>query len=129
VLDPLHIFRKIPKHTGLEELSAELFAEVVGCLPDLQDQLSLSLVSQLLYHKVIPYIYGEWEFHGYFHSFKSLYQFLRTIIEGPNLASLVHTLDIHEWDVKPSDRLAHDDSDYDIELDEDMDEDYRAQMA
>jgi hypothetical protein len=41
----------------------------------------------------------------------------------------VQTLDIQEWNVKPSHGLVNDDSDYDVELDEDMDEDYRAQMA
>lgn len=93
---------------GLEALSAELFSEVIRCLPVIQDRVMLSLVSKSLYEKAVPYIYKNWEFRGYDHSFKSLYLFLRTILEHPNLASLVLSVDIRDWNRKRSDLFADD---------------------
>jgi hypothetical protein len=96
-------------HGGLETLSAELFSEIILYLPACQDRVSLSLVSKRLYDKVIPYIYSHWEFNGYDHSFKSFYLFLRTMFENRVLASHVQSLDIRDWNMKRSDRLADED--------------------
>jgi hypothetical protein len=87
---------------GLEALSAELLSELLFHLPLLQDRVSLLLVCNDLRDKIIPYIYDRWEFHGYKHSFNSLFQFLRTVVLNPELASHVHELDIGEWDKKQS---------------------------
>ncbi|KAE9381859.1 hypothetical protein N431DRAFT_476620 [Stipitochalara longipes BDJ] len=104
---------RMANYNGLEVLSAELFSDVLDLLPALQDRLTLSLVSKPLYNKVIPYIYDHWDFNGYDHSFKSLYLFLRTMVENQVLASHVHIFDIRDWNKKRSDRLTDDDDIYD----------------
>lgn len=105
---------------GLEALSAELFVEFLSCPPRNHDRLVLSLVSKSLYMKTIMHIYDHWQFHGYDHSFKSLYYFLRTIVLDPDLASRVQKLDIRDWDKKRSDRAEYEEeSDEEDETDED----------
>jgi hypothetical protein len=111
---------------GFEALSVGLFVEVLSCLPRIQDRLVLSLVSKSLYTKVIPHVYDHWEFHGYDHSFRSLFYFLRTIVLNPDVASRVQKLDIRDWDKKRSDRAEYeeesDDGDETDEEEEDDDE-------
>ena len=104
--------------TGLEALSAELFSDILDGLPNIQDRLSLSLVSKSLHGKVIPYIYNHWQFDGYDHSFKSLYLFLRSMIENRVLASHVQSMDIRDWNKKRSDLPPGTES-YDEEEEED----------
>ena len=50
----------------------------------------------------IKLFYARWELHGYKHSFKSSFLFLRTVVLDPELAALVQTRDIREWDKKRS---------------------------
>lgn len=108
---------------GLEMLSAELFSEVVHCVPELRDRLAVSMVSRSLYHKIIPYIYARWDFYGPKHSFKSLYCFLRTIIEHPELASLVQAADFRDWERKADDgNVSTDSEESSLEEDGGLDE-------
>lgn len=81
---------------GLETLSLEIFDEIVADL-SAHDKFTLSEVSHSLHSRIIPQLYSSWQFLGYSQSFKSLHCFLRTVLENPELASYVRTVDIRDW--------------------------------
>ena len=77
-------------------LSPEVLDAIISSLPK-KDQASLSRVSHSFHAILAEYLYSSWEYHGLDHTFKSLHCFLRTVIQSPDIASLVKTLDIREW--------------------------------
>ena len=125
----------------LATLSPEVLDFIISYLSK-KDLASLAQVSRHYSLILARYLYSSWEHHGLDHSFRSLHCFLRTLIQNPDIASLVKTLDVREWGgcPRPEDylpgRLGSDDEvdysddsdameeiDSEMENDEDEDED------
>lgn len=82
--------------TALEGFPGELINLIV-CHLSIGDQSRLSRVSRRFHILMIRCLYGSWSYHGLNHSSKSLHYFLRTVIQNPQLADCVGTLDLREW--------------------------------
>jgi len=80
-----------------ENLSNELFESIIDHIKETRELSTLCLVSRAFYHRVVAKLYHSWSYHGLEHSTESIRLFLYTILERPDLASHVRTLDIREW--------------------------------
>ena len=90
---------------NIAQLPPELFCPVLDLAfenqSDIQLFCSLSLLSRQWYEALVPRIYAEWAYNGARQSFRSLWNFLRTILNDSRLAVLVHSLHIGNWGYYP----------------------------
>ncbi|GMG26857.1 unnamed protein product [Aspergillus oryzae] len=93
------------KMANIAQLPPELFCPVLDLAfenqSDIQLLCSLSLVSRQWYEALVPRIYAEWTYNGARQSFRSLWNFLRTILNDSRIAALVHSLHIGNWGYYP----------------------------
>ncbi|KNG89601.1 hypothetical protein ANOM_003193 [Aspergillus nomiae NRRL 13137] len=90
---------------NIAQLPPELFCPVLDLAfenqSDIQLFCSLSLLSRQWSEALVPRIYAEWAYNGARQSFRSLWNFLRTILNDSRLAVLVHSLHIGNWGYYP----------------------------
>ena len=94
-------------------LPAELFDTILECLNHQEPSLpypphirwetvrvanlhACSLVSRAWYRRSTPKLYSRFQHDRYRHSFASLWQFLRTVVEKPELGACVQHLDLRQ---------------------------------
>ncbi|KAK6828684.1 hypothetical protein RU639_003536 [Aspergillus parasiticus] len=90
---------------NIAQLPPELFCPVLDLAfenqSDIQLLCSLSLLSRQWYETLVPRIYAEWAYNGARQSFRSLWNFLRTILNDSRIAALIHSLHIGNWGYYP----------------------------
>ncbi|GMG47288.1 unnamed protein product [Aspergillus oryzae var. brunneus] len=90
---------------NIAQLPPELFCPVLNLVfenqSDIQLLCRLSLLSRQWYEALVPRIYAEWTYNGARQSFRSLWNFLRTILNDSRIAALVHSLHIGNWGYYP----------------------------
>lgn len=104
------------------DLPAELFDKVVDYAAksndDVQSLCAFCLVDRQWYTTTSLRIYSKWTYDGDIYSFRSLWNFLRTVLHNSQVVGQVRTLDVRNWafhtDPPPNEDVCLSQEDFDL---------------